>query len=121
MKRGRDETFPSPVAKVLYENVAESGKVDGLCRPCRSAILVGYEKHAQKETAPVRGLPGAAIETPRGIAAGEANRPPGGGRAQGGAQTFGETRGGRGFNRDHSTGNRATCQAEKLKVCKGLP
>ena len=56
--------------EVTSGDLAEFGKVRCLWQFYRSGILVGYETHTQKERERVRGFPGVAIETPRGLAAG---------------------------------------------------
>jgi hypothetical protein len=58
----------------------------------------GYETQTQRERAPVRAFPGVAIETPRGIAAGEPNRSAGGSGAEIVPPDLEEITNGRGFN-----------------------
>jgi hypothetical protein len=81
----------------------------------------GYEKHTQKERASVRVFAGVELETPRGVAAGEPNRSAGGSGAQIMPPDLEEITGGRGFNRDHRTGDCAAIEAGEVKLCERLP
>ena len=61
------------------------------------------------------GLTRGAVENVRGFAVGTPNRSACGGEPQVGSKDFGKITGGRRFNRDHRTGNRAAGEREKVR------
>ncbi len=79
------------------------------------ALFWGDEKHTQKERKRVRRFPGVAIKNTRRLAVGAANRSACGSEPQDGAKDFSEITGGRGFGRDHRSGNGAAGQTGKVR------